>query len=148
LAEGPAVAGGDHLPGVGGVRVAQGLELPGPGLGRLGAGGLGLEDAQIPEAVLERVGLVRDLVGELEPRDDDVAIPGDPVGVGDELADEELVSWSDAEDRLEHERHLEESPDAPLSDAGQVGSESGPATFANGIGASDREESQERPTGN
>jgi hypothetical protein len=72
-----------------------------------------------PEPVLEGVDAAQAASSELEPTDDNVAMPEALAATGDELA-EELVTWSDAEDRLEHERHLEQTPDASLAPGNPV----------------------------
>jgi hypothetical protein len=85
-------------------------------------------EAPIPEPVLESVDAVQNAPGEVEPLDDDVAVPESRGAIEDELANEELVSWSDAEDRLENERHLEQAPE-PFPLAGQGHSDPVSATL-------------------
>lgn len=73
-------------------------------------------DAPIPEPVLDGAGGCLDhLEDQDQANEDEVALPGPQGGLDDELADAELVSWSDAEDRIEHERHLEEELPGPFA---------------------------------
>jgi hypothetical protein len=92
-------------------------------------------EAPIPKHVLQGVDAVEELVR--EPGDDEMAIsvvsaPTNDELKDEELTDEELVTWSDAEDRLEHERHLEESPDSSLPDSALMDSESAQASDGEG----------------